>query len=89
MRTEHAETAAALARLGTMDAAAHALGVSQSAVGRRIAALESEVGARLFARTPSGTTATAAGRAFLVALPDVLAAAASAAAAVAPQTMGD
>jgi DNA-binding transcriptional LysR family regulator len=55
----------AIARHGSLSAAGRALRVRQSTVGRRLAALESEVGARLFQRTPSGFVPTAAGEAVL------------------------
>lgn len=42
--------------------AARALGVAATTVGRRIAALEREAGARLFTRAPEGLQATAAAR---------------------------
>lgn len=45
--------------------AARALRVASTTVGRRIAALEAAVGARLFTRAPEGLTATAAARALL------------------------
>ena len=45
--------------------AARALGVAPTTVGRRVAVLESTVGARLFARTPDGLAPTAAARALL------------------------
>jgi len=51
----------AIARTGSLSAAARALGVDQSTVGRRLAALEHAVGARLFDRTPEGYVATADG----------------------------
>jgi DNA-binding transcriptional LysR family regulator len=44
----------ALARQGTLTAAASSLGVSQPTVGRRIAALERRLGTPLFERTASG-----------------------------------
>ena len=44
----------ALARQGTLTAAATTLGVSQPTVGRRIAALERRLGTPLFERTSSG-----------------------------------
>jgi DNA-binding transcriptional LysR family regulator len=50
----------ALHRAGSMTAAARALGVDQTTVGRRIAALEERVGAQLFRRTLSGHVPTAA-----------------------------
>jgi DNA-binding transcriptional LysR family regulator len=43
-------------------AAARALRVAPTTIGRRIASLEEAVGARLFARTPDGLVATAAAR---------------------------
>lgn len=51
----------ALARAGSLSAAARAMRVDQSTVGRRLAALEDQVGARLFDRTPDGYVLTAAG----------------------------
>ncbi|MEU7745791.1 LysR family transcriptional regulator [Nonomuraea sp. NPDC049158] len=45
--------------------AAARLGISQQAVSKRIAKLESDLGARLFARSRSGTDLTEDGRAFL------------------------
>ena len=45
--------------------AARALGVAPTTVGRRLAALEAAVGARLFARTPDGLAPTGAARALL------------------------
>jgi DNA-binding transcriptional LysR family regulator len=45
--------------------AARALRVASTTVGRRIAALESAVGARLYTREPEGLAATAAARALL------------------------
>jgi len=47
-------------------AAARSLRVAATTVGRRLAALESGVGARLFTRTPEGLVGTAAARALLV-----------------------
>lgn len=51
----------AVGRAGSLSAAARGLGVDQSTVGRRLAALEAAVGARLFDRTPEGYVLTAAG----------------------------
>ena len=51
----------AIARAGSLSAAARSLRVDQSTVGRRLAALEEAVGARLFDRTPEGYVLTAAG----------------------------
>jgi DNA-binding transcriptional LysR family regulator len=50
----------ALHRSGSMTAAARALGVDQTTVGRRIATLEERVGTQLFRRTLSGHVPTAA-----------------------------
>jgi DNA-binding transcriptional LysR family regulator len=55
----------AVARGGSLSAAARALAVTQPTVGRRIDAFEQAVGARLFQRQPSGYALTAAGRAML------------------------
>ncbi len=46
--------------------AARALGVAATTVGRRLAALEASVGARLFTRTPEGLVGTAVAQALLV-----------------------
>jgi DNA-binding transcriptional LysR family regulator len=54
----------AVRRLGSLSQAARQLRVQQSTVGRRLAALEDALGARLFERTPSGYSATPAGEAF-------------------------
>lgn len=51
----------AVARAGSLTAAARALRVSQPTVGRRIAALERRLGATLFVRTPAGFALSAAG----------------------------
>ncbi|MFI5301494.1 MAG: LysR family transcriptional regulator [Polyangiales bacterium] len=51
----------ALARGGSLVAAARALGVEHTTVGRRIAAIERDLGARLFAKTPDGHRLTPAG----------------------------
>ena len=55
----------AIARHGTLSAAARALGVHQPTMGRRLAALEQRAGARLLLRTPRGYALTAAGEAIL------------------------
>ncbi|MGZ6126301.1 MAG: LysR family transcriptional regulator [Myxococcales bacterium] len=52
-----------VARTGTLTAAAGKLGVDNTTVGRRLSALERELGAKLFARTPDGLALTAAGEA--------------------------
>ena len=55
----------ALARHRTHAAAARALGVNATTIGRRVHALESRLGARVFARTPSGFAVTDEGGALL------------------------
>lgn len=52
----------ALHRGRTLAAAGRALGVDATTVGRRLAALEEALGARLFDRTPEGLEPTEAGR---------------------------
>lgn len=51
----------AVARLGTLSAAARSLGVKQSTVGRRLSAFEARTGVRLLQKTPRGFVLTAAG----------------------------
>lgn len=53
----------AIAREGTLSAAARRLGVRQSTMGRRLAALEAKAGVRLLERTPRGFRLTPAGEA--------------------------
>lgn len=55
----------AISRHRTLSAAANALGVQQSTMGRRLKALEARVGAKLLQRTPTGFVLTAAGEAIL------------------------
>jgi DNA-binding transcriptional LysR family regulator len=55
----------AVARHGSLSAAARALGVQQTTMGRRLATLEARAGARLLQKTPRGYTLTAAGEAIL------------------------
>ena len=55
----------AIARHGTLSAAARALGVTQTTMGRRLSGLEARAGARLLARTPGGFVLTPAGEAVL------------------------
>lgn len=52
----------AVAHEGTLARAAVSLGINATTVGRRLAALEERVGARLLDRTPSGFVLTSAGR---------------------------
>lgn len=54
-----------VARYGSITAAARQLRFTQSAVSRQIAALEAEVGARVFDRLPRGVGLTEEGRALL------------------------
>ena len=55
----------AVARHGSLSAAARSLGVQQTTMGRRLAALEERAGARLLQKTPRGYTLTPAGEAIL------------------------
>jgi DNA-binding transcriptional LysR family regulator len=55
----------AIARAGTLTGAARDLGVEHTTVGRRLAALESALGARLFTRGPDGFALTHAGHEIL------------------------
>lgn len=56
----------AVARAGSLASAGRTLGVDQSTVGRRIAALEAATGQTLLERTPRGLVATEAGQRVLV-----------------------
>ncbi len=55
----------AVARTGSLSAAARSLGFGHVTVGRRIALLERRLGVKLLARTPDGLETTAAGEAIL------------------------
>ena len=55
----------ALSRHGTLTAAAVVLGVTQPTVGRRLAALERQLRARLFRNTPQGAELSAVGEALV------------------------
>jgi len=59
------QTFQAIARHGSLSAAARALGVRQSTMGRRLAALERRFGHQLLQRTPHGFLPTQAGEAIL------------------------
>src|SRR5262249_6515299 len=61
----------AVAHAGSMSAAARSLGVAQPTVGRRIAALERGLGARLFVPTPSGQKLSETGRRTLAQVEDM------------------
>ncbi len=67
---------------GQFQEAAADLSVTQQAVSKRVAALEKDLGVRLFIRTPRGVRLTVDGQAFLPHARDLLAAAARAVAAV-------
>ena len=55
----------AIARAGSLTAAAHRMGVNQSTVSRRLAALEKRLGARVLNRRAGGVSLTAAGEELL------------------------
>lgn len=65
MQTESLEVFRAVARRGSITAAARALGYTQSAVSRQIAVLEAQTGAKLFDRLPRGVALTDDGRCLL------------------------
>src|SRR5689334_17150455 len=65
MQTETLEVFRAVARHGSITGAATALRYTQSAVSRQIAALELELGARLFDRLARGVALTEEGRCLL------------------------
>ncbi|NEA98450.1 LysR family transcriptional regulator [Streptomyces sp. SID13726] len=58
-------TFVAVADAGRFQEAADRLGITQQAVSKRVAALERDLGARLFTRTPRGARLTIDGQAFL------------------------
>jgi DNA-binding transcriptional LysR family regulator len=57
--------ALAIARHGSLNAAARALGTTQPTVSRRLDGLERRIGVRLFERTPGGLTPTPVGAALV------------------------
>ncbi|MCF3102376.1 LysR family transcriptional regulator [Streptomyces roseoverticillatus] len=65
MDLEAVRTFAAIAEAGQFQKAAADLSVTQQAVSKRIAALERDLGVRLFTRTPRGAELTIDGQAFL------------------------
>ncbi|MDI3382442.1 LysR family transcriptional regulator [Xenophilus aerolatus] len=65
MNWDNAKFFLAVARAGTLRGAAAALGVDQATAGRRLAALEDELAAKLFLRTPAQLVLTAAGEALV------------------------
>jgi DNA-binding transcriptional LysR family regulator len=62
---EAVRTFAAIAEAGQFQKAAVDLSITQQAVSKRVAALERDLGVRLFARTPRGAELTIDGQAFL------------------------
>ncbi|MFD8596075.1 LysR family transcriptional regulator [Kitasatospora sp. NPDC059646] len=65
MDLEAVRTYLAVAEAGQFQKAAADLSITQQAVSKRIAALERDLGVRLFTRTPRGAEATIDGQAFL------------------------
>ncbi|MGK5543207.1 LysR family transcriptional regulator [Streptomyces sp. URMC 127] len=65
MDLEAVRTFAAIAEAGQFQKAAVDLSVTQQAVSKRVAALERDLGVRLFTRTPRGADLTIDGQAFL------------------------
>jgi DNA-binding transcriptional LysR family regulator len=65
MNWDDLRTFLAIARQGTLSAAARTLGVTQPTMGRRLAAMEARTGARLFQRLPEGYALTPLGEAVL------------------------
>ena len=59
------EYALAVAKEGSVTAAAEMLHVAQPSMSQQIRGLERELGVKLFARTPTGLVPTVVGRAFL------------------------
>jgi DNA-binding transcriptional LysR family regulator len=75
-----------VAEEGQFQLAAARLGISQQAVSKRVAALEAELGAALFKRTPAGAALTQDGRTFLPHAGAILNAVSEAFASVQPGT---
>ncbi|GAA3013680.1 LysR family transcriptional regulator [Streptosporangium longisporum] len=84
MDTEALRSFVRAAELGQLRHAADELGVTQQAVSKRIAALERELGVRLFARTARGVEPTPDGQAFLPHARSIVAGVERAVAAVRP-----
>src|SRR5262249_34673307 len=59
---DHYRSFLAVARRGSLSAAARELGLTQPTLGRHIAALEAAIGAKLFTRSQSGLQSTQAAR---------------------------
>lgn len=84
MDLDAVRTFVAVADAGRFQEAADRLAVTQQAVSKRVAALEKELGARLFTRTPRGARLSIDGQAFLPHARELLRAAERAAASVRP-----
>ncbi len=84
MNLDAVRTFVAVADAGQFQEAAADLSITQQAVSKRIAALEQDVGVRLFTRTARGARLTTDGRAFLPYARDLLQAEERAAASVRP-----
>lgn len=65
MQWDDLQTFLAIARQGTLSAAARDLGVTQPTMGRRLVAMERRMGARLLQRLPGGYVLTALGESVL------------------------
>jgi len=63
MDWDNLKVALAISRLGSLTQAAHALGIDQSTAGRRLSALEGDLGVILFVRSKTGFALTDAGEA--------------------------
>lgn len=84
MDLDAVRTFVAVAEVHQFHVAGGRLGISQQAVSKRIAALEHDLGVRLFARTPRGAMLTIDGHALLPRARDLLRAESRALAAVRP-----
>lgn len=62
LNLRHLRAAAAIARLGSISAAAQAISITQPAITQGLAKLEMQLGQPLFERRPDGMAATEAGR---------------------------
>ncbi|MGW5696005.1 LysR family transcriptional regulator, partial [Streptomyces asiaticus] len=72
MDLDTVRTFVAAADAGQFQEAAAELAVTQQAVSKRIAALERDLGVRLFTRTPRGAELTIDGQAFITLIPPTL-----------------
>ncbi|KWX21589.1 LysR family transcriptional regulator [Mycolicibacterium wolinskyi] len=85
MDLDGVRTFVAAADLGQFQAAADELGLTPQAVSKRVAALEHDIGAVLFTRTPHGVRLTSDGQTFLPHAQDLLGAAERARQSVRPE----